>query len=479
MLASAVLLASFACVCSLQVRSSETYSVVVHRDITYGQGLVCTDRTYVNCTAFNLTLDAYVPVPTDDAETSPLSPAIVLSHGGGNSGGAKGQGCFVGTANFFASRGFVAFDINYRLSGQNGKIPSAARPKAGSSIVAQPRSGVNCLAIQPHPNRTSSNGNASEPYTGPLYTAGVSGALCLTAPSGTTPAAITLQPCITSSAIQQHFQRRAGNSIGAEMIVHVASGRCVAWTGTIPRQTMTLASCNASDPLQQWVLGFSGVLFTETNGDTCAGAATTVRSALQWAPNWQSGYPAVRDLKAAIRYVRAMAEGYGIDAGKVAVSGGSAGATNSLAAGVVFEDDYKSELSLADDPTLATTHLSENSSVQCVYTHWSSHQEVDLVTSNDPQHRVRWGRANAPIIEFHGAKDHTIDISQAYQTQAEYNKSGVAYSLNVMPDCAHAAWCYGCGEQCTCANKTGGYCPHMDTVAFPFVTTHLGVGVLP
>lgn len=75
---------------AVQVRHNATYQVTVHGNITYAQGLVCTDRTYTRCSAFNLTLDAYVPVPTGDVDASPLSPAIVLSHGGGNSGGAKG-----------------------------------------------------------------------------------------------------------------------------------------------------------------------------------------------------------------------------------------------------------------------------------------------------------------------------------------------------------------------------------------------------
>ena len=54
---------------------------------------------------------------------------------------------------------------------------------------------------------------------------------------------------------------------------------------------------------------------------------------------------AVRDLKAAIRFVRANAEKYGVDASRIVVSGGSAGATNSVAAGVTFDEDYNKELS--------------------------------------------------------------------------------------------------------------------------------------
>lgn len=62
------------------------------------------------------------------------------------------------------------------------------------------------------------------------------------------------------------------------------------------------------------------------------------------------------------------------------VSGGSAGATNSVAAGVTFDGDYRDELTVAEDPTLATTNLDQNDSVQCVVAHWSSDGEIDLVT---------------------------------------------------------------------------------------------------
>jgi hypothetical protein len=73
-------------------------------------------------------------------------------------------------------------------------------------------------------------------------------------------------------------------------------------------------------------------------------------------------YPATRDLQAAIRFVRANSEKYGVDpsiemASRIAIAGGSAGVISSIAAGVVDEDDYKTEL-LADDPTLASTSIS-------------------------------------------------------------------------------------------------------------------------
>jgi hypothetical protein len=63
-----------------------------------------------------------------------------------------------------------------------------------------------------------------------------------------------------------------------------------------------------------------------------------------WTPNWQSGYPAVRDLKAAVRFEKAQAGLYGVDPTRIALIGGSAGATNSIAAGATFLDDYVREI---------------------------------------------------------------------------------------------------------------------------------------
>ena len=119
----------------------------------------------------------------------------------------------------------------------------------------------------------------------------------------------------------------------------------------------------------------------------------------------------MRDLKAAVRFVRAHAAAYGIDAARVVVSGGSAGATNSVAAGATFDSDYVDELSVDQDPTLASTHLDQNSSVQCVVSHWASDGEIMLAQAHDAQNRTRFGPNNAPIIEFHGDQDTTIPIT--------------------------------------------------------------------
>jgi len=189
-------------------------------------------------------------------------------------------------------------------------------------------------------------------------------------------------------------------------------------------------------------------------------------------------YPATRDLKAAIRFVRANAKRFGVDPGRIALSGGSAGAIDSVGAGVVDEGDYKDEL-LATDPTLNTTHLNTSSAVQCIVSHWGAGYVAELVQAADPSKRSRYSATSAPIIEFHGNKDTSVPFADAVAVQTAYkkeNSSGnLVYDLQVLDGCGHTSWCAGCGnadKHCKCAVQ-GTFCHAMDITALPFVAKHL------
>ena len=96
-------------------------------NVLYAQGLTCSSGVFpgTNCSSMDLLLDVYEPVALGGVHPVPeRKPAYILSHGGGNSGGVKEQYCFQGSAAFFAARGFVAFNIDYRLKVQ---ITSSAR----------------------------------------------------------------------------------------------------------------------------------------------------------------------------------------------------------------------------------------------------------------------------------------------------------------------------------------------------------------
>lgn len=318
------------------VFSRDTFNVSLISNLTYGQGLACRGDQYNAslCRPVNLLLDVTLPAARG-VPVPPLKPALIIAHGGGNDAGSKEELCLQASAAFFAARGFVAFNIDYRLAGDHGLLP----------------------------------------------------------PKNASPAA-------------------------------------------------------------------------------------------DWTPTWQSGYPATRDLKAAVRFVRAQAALFGVDGGRIVVSGGSAGATNALAAGATFEGDYVDELSVDEDPTLATTHLGVSSVVQAVYSHWSSDGEVLLPQQHDPENRTRYTAANAPVAEFHGNNDTLIPIAHAYAVQAAYARTGVPYELVVLDGCGHSAWCYDghghCSDFCpTGGNTTDGYDPTMDAIALPILARFLNLTLEP
>jgi acetyl esterase/lipase len=101
------------------VKSSSTYTVVVEQNITYGQGLSHQALNSAINSTMDLKLDVYKP-----ANSAKKRPAILLIHGGGFSGGDKSDVNIVNIANYFASRGWVAFSINYRLMRDLGTIPT-------------------------------------------------------------------------------------------------------------------------------------------------------------------------------------------------------------------------------------------------------------------------------------------------------------------------------------------------------------------
>merc|ERR1712087_844078 len=76
----------------------------------------------------DLLCDVYWPVAKSGGESVPAQkPVYVLMHGGGNQQGSKG-GVFVNVAEWWAGRGFVVVDINYRLDGDYGLAPPPPQP---------------------------------------------------------------------------------------------------------------------------------------------------------------------------------------------------------------------------------------------------------------------------------------------------------------------------------------------------------------
>lgn len=98
--------------------------IAIDRDVVYGVGFVEDPAGPGTYTTKNLLLDAYYPV--DDSGTD--KPAIILIHGGTFQEGSKEKEEIVEFAQYFARRGFVAFSIDYRKTGDKPPAPDNVPP---------------------------------------------------------------------------------------------------------------------------------------------------------------------------------------------------------------------------------------------------------------------------------------------------------------------------------------------------------------
>ncbi len=272
------------------VMANSTYAVVVDTAIVYAEGL--SHETWNSDTSMTmpLLLDAYVPQGAGDNR-----PAIVIIHGGAFNGGSRQQESLVAMANHFASRGWVAFSIDYRLAGDVGTVP------------------------------------------------------------------------------------------------------------------------------QQW-------------------ADSVLSAGLDTWPTTQSLaiYPAHRDAKAALRWVAANAENYGINMDYLTVGGGSAGATTAIGVSVTEPGDFTDELTVAEDPMLATTHLGETYEVQTILDFWGGRGSVDL------WHGVyggnRFDSGDPALFITHGTNDETVLYTNALALEATWTDMGVPYILHTLQGAGHGPW---------------------------------------
>ena len=271
------------------VSRTPIFNVDVTEDVVYAQGQTHAAFGGPVSGTMDLLLDVYTPDRTTDA---PL-PAVVIIHGGGFTGGSKTADAFVNLSMDFASRGFVAFSIDYRVSGDMGTLP-------------------------------------------PDY------------PSPTEPVS--------------EKEESQSNAL----------------------------------------------------------------------------YPACRDAKAAVRWVRANAEEYNINTEHLTAIGGAAGSYLALALGTIDEDDCKTEVSEEDGPTLASTHLEQRSDVATVIDHWGGtaiHQMLELMDGQS-----RFDATDAPLSIVHGTADATCPFEEAEAIQAAYIENDINHAWYPVVNGEHGMW---------------------------------------
>lgn len=158
----------------------------------------------------------------------------------------------------------------------------------------------------------------------------------------------------------------------------------------------------------------------------------------QQADQWRALYPACRDAKAAIRWVKATAADHRIDPERVAVVGGSAGSNLAITLAVSDESDCTDEVSIEDDPTLASTHLDQSSEVATVIDHWGGTAVLTVLELLGGS--SRFDPTDTPMSIVHGTNDTTVAFSEAERLRSAYESNGVAHAWHPLEGAGHAAW---------------------------------------
>jgi len=149
-------------------------------------------------------------------------------------------------------------------------------------------------------------------------------------------------------------------------------------------------------------------------------------------------YPAQRDAKAALRWLVANADIYHINTDYITVGGGSAGAITAITLGISNPEDFRDEIDISQDPTLATTHLEENYQIQTIIDLWGSGVALDINEAIYGHHR--FDSDDPPLFIMHGTEDPTVPFSGAEELKALYDSTGVPIAYYPIEGAGHGVW---------------------------------------
>ncbi len=151
-------------------------------------------------------------------------------------------------------------------------------------------------------------------------------------------------------------------------------------------------------------------------------------------------YAAQRDAKAAMRWLVANAATYNINTDFISVGGASAGAITAIALGASELEDFRDEILLSDDPTLASTNLDESYLVQSVVWFWGAKIKLELFEAIYGLNR--FDGSDPELFMAHGTDDVNpgTPFSEATEMQAIYDPLGVHNELVPLEGRGHGAW---------------------------------------
>lgn len=149
-------------------------------------------------------------------------------------------------------------------------------------------------------------------------------------------------------------------------------------------------------------------------------------------------YPAVRDAKAALRWVVKNADVYHINRDYITVGGGSAGAMIAITIGVSEPKDFTNELDFEEDYTLKEANINTTYKVKTILSHWGSKLPLDIL--EETYGYIRLDKHDPPLFIAHGIHDKIIDISKANELVSNYKKLQIPFVFYPIEKQGHALW---------------------------------------
>lgn len=149
-------------------------------------------------------------------------------------------------------------------------------------------------------------------------------------------------------------------------------------------------------------------------------------------------YPAIRDAKAALRWIVANADTYNINTNYITVGGGSAGAITAISMGISNQEDFRDEIDANQDPTLTSTNLKQLYQIRTIIDLWGS--KIALYALKKNYGYQRFDSNDPSLFIAHGTKDSIVPFIRAEELKSIYEINGVPFSYYALEGKKHGAW---------------------------------------
>ena len=168
----------------------------------------------------------------------------------------------------------------------------------------------------------------------------------------------------------------------------------------------------------------------------------------------EAAFPgAVQDVKAAVRWMRANSQTYGIDPEAIGTLGGSSGAHMALLAGLtVGVPEFEGKGGNPDTSSSIQGVVAMATPADLLILSPGNQETVAKflhATASEDRRKWQWAspinhvaRNGPPVLLLHGANDESVPTTQSMDFARRYREVGARVELHILPGAPHAFWNY-------------------------------------